>query len=281
MRHKRGYRLRPLSIGFAVTGFVCLHREALNHPLLKDPSRLGAWFWLVAKAAWKPTPFDVNGKIITLERGQLCVSFRKLSTEWGWSKATVEHFFLRLKSETMIRTSSETGRTIVTICNYAKYQDINLDNKTPSRTPSRTPTGHQPDTKEQGNKLTSNLLDKSNKINSRESLPKSIPKDWQPMLTPATQKIVDGWQAGMIERQINDFKDHAATHGRKAKDWQAAFRTWVRKANDWIEKNDNRNHNTKPEPSLNPLAQAVLNRRDERIGRESGAIFDNASHWTQ
>jgi hypothetical protein len=140
-----------------VSGFVCLHRDALDHPLLKDPARLGAWVWLFTRAAWKPTPFDVNGKIITLERGQLCVSLRQLSDEWNWSKSTVERFLTRLKTETMIGTESGTGKMIITICNYAKYQDIPDEGGTASGTASGTRAGHERDTKEQGNKLTSNI----------------------------------------------------------------------------------------------------------------------------
>lgn len=137
-----------------MSGFVCLHREALNHPLLKDPSRLGAWFWLVAKAAWKSTPYDVNGKIITVERGQLCVSIRQLSDEWKWPKSTVERFLTRLKTETMIETASGTGKLVITICNYAKYQDISDISGAANGTASGTGAGQERDTKEQGNKET-------------------------------------------------------------------------------------------------------------------------------
>lgn len=149
-----------------MSGFVCLHRDALGHPLLKDPARLGAWFWLVARAAWKPTPYDVNGKIITVERGQLCVSIRQLSDEWKWPKSTVERFLTRLKTETMIETASGTGKLVITICNYAKYQDISDISGTANGTASGTGAGQERDTKEQGNKGTIVKDDKSSFVDS-------------------------------------------------------------------------------------------------------------------
>jgi len=51
-----------------------------DHPLFaEDMARAGAWIWLIANACWKPTRYNVRGKIITLERGQICVSVRALA----------------------------------------------------------------------------------------------------------------------------------------------------------------------------------------------------------
>lgn len=138
-----------------MSGFIVLHREAADHHLFKgDSSRLGAWAWLLAKACWKPTRFDVNGKTINLERGQFCCSIRDLAEAWGWSKSTVDRFLTRLKTETMIETDSGTGRLVITICNYSKYQDVPEDGGTAAGTRGGTAAGQQRDIKEQGNKGT-------------------------------------------------------------------------------------------------------------------------------
>lgn len=153
-----------------MSGFVAIYREALDHPLLSDPSRLGAWIWLISKAAWKPTRFDVNGKIITLDRGQLSISYRGLASEWGWSRSSVERFFTRLKTETMVTTATETGRMVITICNYGKYQDINYEPETATETLPETGAGQERDIKEQGNKGTSNHSKEKN--TKKEIFPK-------------------------------------------------------------------------------------------------------------
>lgn len=138
-----------------MSGFIALHREALDHHLFRhDPARLGAWFWLVAKACWKPTKFDVSGKTITLERGQICASRNQLAKEWGWSPSAVERFLTRLRTEQMIGQEAGQGRSIITICNYAKYQDVSDE---PGQETGQA-TGQASDkhrtAKEQGNKET-------------------------------------------------------------------------------------------------------------------------------
>lgn len=139
-----------------MTGFIATHREMLNHPLFKGRAdRLGAWSWLLMSAAWKQTKFDVNGQIVTIERGQISTSIRHLAEAWGWSKSTTQRFLTRLKTDTMIGTDSGTGRLLITICNYEKYQSISEGAGTASGTASGTAAGQQRDIKEQGNKETS------------------------------------------------------------------------------------------------------------------------------
>lgn len=61
----------------------------------------------------------------------------------------------------------------------------------------------------------------------------ALPDGWQPVLTVAAQSMVDGWPPGMFEAELEKFRDHAADKGRTSKDWQAAFRTWIKNANNW------------------------------------------------
>jgi uncharacterized protein YdaU (DUF1376 family) len=57
--------------------------------------------------------------------------------------------------------------------------------------------------------------------------------DWSPApLNGETADIVANWPDRMLERELAKFKDHAAAQGRTAKDWDAAFRNWLRKADD-------------------------------------------------
>ena len=70
-----------------------------------------------------------------------------------------------------------------------------------------------------------------------------LPDDWEPVLTAAAQEIVDRWPPGWLEARVAEFRDHATDKGRKSKDWQAAFRTWITKADNWqTQENRNGNH---------------------------------------
>lgn len=135
-----------------MSGFAALHREATEHPLFDgDVARFGAWFWLVANACWKSTKHDINGKIITLKRGQICVSRTRLAKAWGWSPSAVERFLTRLQTEQMIGRATGQGKSVITILNYEKYQDI----KQETGQATGQATGQRSDsdrtTKEQGN----------------------------------------------------------------------------------------------------------------------------------
>lgn len=136
-----------------MSGFITAHRAVLDHPLFKgDALRLGAWIWLIAKACWKPTPFDIAGRIITLERGQLCASRAQLAKAWGMSPSAVERFLTRLETEQMIGRATGQGRSIITLSNYDKYQAISDETGQATEQASGQPSDSHRTTKEQGNK---------------------------------------------------------------------------------------------------------------------------------
>lgn len=136
-----------------MSGFVALHREAFSHPILKDAERFRAWFWLVAHAAYQPTKHDARGTTITVDRGQICAGRDYLAKQWGWSASAVERFLTRLETEHMIERTTGQIKTVITICNYDKYQSA-IDE---TGQLSGHKTGQKPDrnrtTKEQSKQL--------------------------------------------------------------------------------------------------------------------------------
>lgn len=173
-------------MGLGVSGFAVLYREATEHHLfMGDSARFGAWTWLVLKACWKPTKFNAGGTTITVERGQLCVSRSQLAAAWGWSPSAVERFLTRLQTEQMIERATGQGRSVITICNYDKYQDISDD----AGQATGQGTGQRPDsdrtTKEQGNHGTivdeeANASPSTARKRAKFVLPDWVPKDhWE------------------------------------------------------------------------------------------------------
>lgn len=139
-----------------MSGFVAFHREAIEHHLFRgDAQRLGAWLWLFSKACWKPTPFDISGRTIVLERGQLVVSRAQLAKAWGMSESAVERFLTRLQTEQMIGRETGQGRSIITICNYEKYQNLADEPGQATGQATGQPADSHRTAKEQGNKGTS------------------------------------------------------------------------------------------------------------------------------
>lgn len=204
-----------------MTGFIAMQRDALDHPLLRDAERFRAWFWLVANAAWKPTKFDIRGSMVPIDRGQLCVSIRQLADAWGWSKSAVDRFLTRLETETMLEREAGHGRLVITIRNYAKYQDGEKAQRDTSGTPTGTPAGHQRDIKEQGNKETSDP--NGSQSRKRVDAKFSIPADWvlppRSELPPKARALADEWSDASYETQGEAFFGFWRSDGRKYKDW--------------------------------------------------------------
>lgn len=124
-------------------GFFCVARGWRDDPALaREPnepfSRAEAWLWMLEAAAWADTTQDCAGKRVHVRRGQFSTSYRILSQAWLWPIANVQRFIARRKSDTAIDTATDTGRMLITICNYDKYQFSARNGDTPSDTPSDT-----------------------------------------------------------------------------------------------------------------------------------------------
>jgi hypothetical protein len=122
-------------------GHIRLQRGWLSHPMLggEPYCKRAAWAWLVEHAAWKRRAVNIRGRTITVQRGQLAASQRYLAVAWKWDRASVRRFLMSLYKEGAIDPVNASGETIITICNYTKYQaDPN-----PIDPPNSPPAAHQ------------------------------------------------------------------------------------------------------------------------------------------
>lgn len=137
-----------------------------------------AWLWLIENAAWKDTIRSAyNGDAVQVKRGQIHTSLRSLQTAWNWDKSRVERYLNRLHQWSMIGMESGKVGRILTICNYAAFQDL----QDTIREGGETHTGHLPrnprDTQEEGKKKEGK---KKEERNSSFVLPDWVsPKAWQ------------------------------------------------------------------------------------------------------
>lgn len=129
-------------------GFVLIYRSLLDHHAFRNDAEAMAFAWLVLRASYKPTKVRYKGQSVKLNRGQLAISVRDMAEAMDRQKGWVERFLTRLKSGTMIETHTETGVTVVTICNYDKYQAQNEGAGTPRKTPRETDAGQGQDTEQ-------------------------------------------------------------------------------------------------------------------------------------
>ena len=131
-----------------MSGWFAIKRGAHDHAIFKkNPERFFVWTWMIATAAWKPTRMDAGGKIVDVNRGQLLTSYRQMSDATGVGIQIIRTLITRLQRENAIDTETNTGRMLITIRNYDKYQSGDGSPNTAANTEA---TQHQ-HTKEQGN----------------------------------------------------------------------------------------------------------------------------------
>ena len=117
-----------------MSGYYLMHRDWQDNPLFGREafSRRDAWIWLIERASFSSKSVSISGKTVHLQRGQLSSSLRYMAKAWGWDEAKVRRFLSRAKSESMIDAATDAGQTVITICNYDRYQTFNSDVDAPS-----------------------------------------------------------------------------------------------------------------------------------------------------
>lgn len=123
-------------------GLIKLHRKLQDCWIWLDKEpfdKRSAWVDLLLTANHSDKKILFNGELITVKRGQILTSIRKLAERWKWSYDKTSRFLKLIESDGMLRKESDNCRTLLTIENYEVYQDVTCTN----RTPISEPTEHQ------------------------------------------------------------------------------------------------------------------------------------------
>ncbi len=109
-----------------MSGWICLHRDIQNHWIwdFKHADKTMAWIDMLMLANHEKKKFLLNGVLVECDRGELAYSQLTLAERWHWSRNKVRGFMELLKSDGMIVQRSNTVTTVITICNYSQYQDL-------------------------------------------------------------------------------------------------------------------------------------------------------------
>ena len=152
------------------SGWIKLYRQLQDCWIWLDKEpfdKRSAWVDLLLTANHSDKKILFNGELITVKRGQILTSVRKLSAKWKWSVNKVYRFLKLLESDEMLRKESDKDRTLLTIVNYSIFQCCEYTNEnsngntngntneytrdTPTETPTNTPTEHKQECKEYKN----------------------------------------------------------------------------------------------------------------------------------
>lgn len=124
-------------------GWIKKHRRMMVHWLYEEErvfSRYEAFDYLLMMVNHQDNKTMMDGKLVSVERGQMITSVRKLCDRWKWSNTKVVQFLDALENDGMITKISDTKKTVITIENYGKYQGSDDDETTQKRYQNDTET---------------------------------------------------------------------------------------------------------------------------------------------
>jgi len=139
-------------------GYVKMYRALAQSDLwLAEPFTKGqAWADLILNANFRDRTAFIAGQQIPVSRGQLAWSEVTLAKRWKWSRGKVRRFLKLLKNDEKIEQQTVQHTSVITICNYEKFQTSDTADGTPDKTPNRTTDGTQ---EKKGNKGKNNYTD--------------------------------------------------------------------------------------------------------------------------
>ena len=207
-------------------GWICLHRQIQDCDIWTDEEpfdRRSAWVDLLLSANHEDRSMLFDGHRVTIRRGQLLTSVRKLSDRWRWSKDRTLRYLRLLEELEMIERESNARRTLLTIVKYENYQVVRDSNKD---TDKDTYKDAYKDSHKDTDTPQTTMINNYNNINNNRG-----------RFTPPSLEEVKAYcseRGNRIDPQtfIDFYESKGWMIGKnKMKDWKAAVRTWERKEN--------------------------------------------------
>lgn len=161
-------------------GWVSIHRKLQECDIWLDDEpfdRRSAWIDLLLSANHEDKGLIFDGHLMTVKRGQLITSVRKLSARWHWGKDKTLAYLRLLEELHMIERKADSRKTLLNIVNYDVYQSFDTNEQTVNRqlTDSKqTVSRHSPATNNNINN--DNNDNKNNYICSFETFWKIYPR---------------------------------------------------------------------------------------------------------
>jgi hypothetical protein len=107
-----------------MSGWIKIHRDIARHWIFHDAEKFKWWIDLLLLASFEDNKALVGDRLVEVKRGQQIASLSFLSKRWNKAKGTVLKFLELLESDHMIERYTDRKVTILTICNYESYQEV-------------------------------------------------------------------------------------------------------------------------------------------------------------
>ena len=135
-----------------MNGYIKLYRALLDHSVFANEKMLKVWIWCLLKATHAPYDQMCGRQNVHLEPSQFITGRKAASIELNMKESTVWDYVKLLERNKMVTLISNNKYTIVTVENWASYQNeaVSSDSKS-------TANQQQMDTNKKSKNIRSNI----------------------------------------------------------------------------------------------------------------------------
>lgn len=105
--------------------FLKLHRSILESAVFSDADALRLWIYLLCKASTQDRQAVVEGKVVEIKKGQIITGRKKLAEQLNMAESKVYRTLKLLEDLGNVNIKSNNRFSLVTIANWAKFQEGN------------------------------------------------------------------------------------------------------------------------------------------------------------
>ena len=105
--------------------FLKLHRSILESAVFSDADALRLWIYLLCKASTQDRQSVVEGKVVKIKKGQIITGRKKLAEQLNMAESKVYRTLKLLEDLGNVNIKSNNRFSLVTIANWAKFQEGN------------------------------------------------------------------------------------------------------------------------------------------------------------
>lgn len=136
---------------FSMSGYVKLHRSLKEWEWYSDEAATRLFIHLLIEVNWKPGRW----RGVDIPAGSMVTSLEKMAASLCWDRSKLRRTLDKLKSTGEVNIKTTNHWTLVTVGNWAKYQEDDKQTDQPKRqqtTDHRPTTDRPPNTIEEGKK---------------------------------------------------------------------------------------------------------------------------------
>ena len=188
-------------------GYVYSYRRSWSNPIFKNLKEAAVWNFLYQNAFWEDGERYYNNTKFNLKRGQIVLSISFLCKGFDMTDKEIRLLLDKLKRASMVAIKGANKGTIVTICNYDKYQRLEK-------------TEGQAKGKQKG--------DNNNEVNEvNEGMKDNIGKFKKPTVDEISKYCKERKNQVSADKFFDYYESNGWKVGKNSmKDWKAAVRNW-------------------------------------------------------